>query len=115
MRRDDAYLLDILESARLILSYVDGRNRGDFESDVALQDQVIRRFQVIGEAARRVSDVTRERMSEVPWRAMIGLRNILIHEYGEVDMARLWQTVQEEIPGLIAQLESEVPPPATEC
>ncbi|MCK4413584.1 MAG: DUF86 domain-containing protein [Candidatus Eisenbacteria sp.] len=114
MQRDSAYLLDILESAELILRYVEGRKYQDFATETAFQDQVIRRFQIIGEAARRVSDETRKHLPSIPWRAMIGLRNVLIHEYGEVDPQRLWKTVHEELPQLIAQLRPEVPPPSAD-
>ena len=66
MQRDAAHLLDIVDSARLVLSYVSGKSREEFLSSVGLQDQVIRRFEIMGEAARRVSEETRKELASVP-------------------------------------------------
>ena len=111
MQRDAAALLGILDSARLILHYVDGRSRADLLDDVGLQDQVARRFEIIGEAAGRLSEETRDRLDDIPWRSLVGLRNILIHDYGEVDYAKLWDIVQGDLRRLVAEVEPFVPPP----
>ena len=111
MRRDAANLLDILDSARLIRSYVEGRSRRDLLDDVGLQDQVVRRFEIIGEAARRLSEEARTRLEGIPWRAIVGLRNVLIHDYDEVNYERLWDIIQNDLPSLIEQIEPLVPPP----
>ncbi len=111
MRDDAASLLDILDSARLIQEYVKGATRAEFVGDVGLQDKVARRFQIIGEAARRLSEETKSRLAGLPWRSIIGLRNILIHEYGEVNFEKLWDIIRDELPGLIEQIEPLVPPP----
>lgn len=106
MQRDLAYLIDILDSATLILEYVAGRTEAEFLAEVSLQDQVARRFEIIGEAARQVSEDTKEELNRIPWREIIGLRNILIHDYGEVNYARIWGTIREDLPDLIAQIKS---------
>jgi uncharacterized protein with HEPN domain len=111
MLRDAATLLDILDSARLILRYVDDRTCGDLLEDVGLQDQVARRFEIIGEAAGRLSAETTEDLPDIPWRSLVGLRNILIHDYGEVDYAKLWDIIQNDLPHLVAEIEPLVPPP----
>lgn len=72
----------------------------------------MRRFEIIGEAARRVSENTRDNLPAVPWRQMIGLRNILIHEYGEVNLEQLWDTIHRDLPDLISRIEPLVPPPS---
>ena len=110
MRKDDAYLLDVLVSARLILSYVKGVSREEFLSSIGLQDQVIRRFEIIGEAARRLSDETKENVEELPWREIIGLRNVLAHDYAEVNLDRLWAIIEVEVPRMIRVVEPLVPP-----
>ncbi len=77
MQRDAASLLDILDSARLIQGYVEGRDLHDLLDDVGLQDQVVRRFEIIGEAASRLSEEMRNCLAGIPWRAVINLRNVL--------------------------------------
>ena len=106
MQRDLAYLVDILDSATLILEYVAGRTEAEFLGETSLQDQVARRFEIIGEAARQISDETKKDLPRIPWREIIGLRNILIHEYGEVNYARIWETIREDLPDLITQIKS---------
>jgi uncharacterized protein with HEPN domain len=108
MSRDPAYLFDILDSAGLALAYVAGKSREDFLHDVQLQDAVIRRLEIIGEAARRLTDATRASLPELPWRSMIGMRNVTIHQYDAVDLTRVWDTVEVALPKLIAVLEPVV-------
>lgn len=79
MRRDEAYLLDILIAARRAISYLEESSREAFQKNEMLQDAVIRPLEIIGEAASRVSDEYRERHPEIPWHKMIGMRNRLIH------------------------------------
>ena len=110
MERDDAYLLDIVESARLAVSYVVGKTKEEFRTATLLQDATIRRLGVIGEAARRTSEAKRNELPHLPWRAMIGMRNIVIHEYDTIDWQSVWDTLQKDLPILIATLEHSVPP-----
>jgi uncharacterized protein with HEPN domain len=79
MSRNETYLVDILESAKLALEYVSGKSRQDFLEDVQCQDAVIRRIEIIGEAARRVSNESREHYHQIPWREMTSMRNLVIH------------------------------------
>ena len=104
MQRDQVYLLDILEAARLAVSYVQGVQVDDFLVNTQLQDSVIRRIEIIGEAARRVSEQTKAAHPDLPWREMVGMRNLMIHEYDDVDLWAVWETVQNDLPGLIARL-----------
>ena len=80
----------------------------DFLKDSQCQDAVIRRLEIIGEAARRISPETRARLPQLPWEAMIGMRNILIHEYDDVDLMIVWDTVQKDLPRLVANLENVI-------
>ena len=109
MGSDLAYLLDIVQAARLAVDYVKDASRDEFLRDVRLQDSGIRRIEIIGEAARRVSSVTQESHPDIAWAEMIGMRNFLIHDYGAVDMEVVWDTVQHSLPDLIKQLEPIVP------
>jgi len=110
MARDDAYLVDILDAAKLAWAYVSGKTKDEFDHDIQCQDAVIRRLEIIGEAARRVSDQTRAMFPYLPWNAMMNMRNVLIHEYDDVDLPIVWDTVQNDLPPLIAALERIVPP-----
>lgn len=110
MSRDDTYLVDILESAKIALDYVFDKTRDEFYEDVQCQDAVVRRIEIIGEAARRVSQETRDKHPQIPWREMTSMRNLVIHEYDVVDINQVWDTVQNKIPPLIEELSKIVPP-----
>ena len=110
MPRDGEYLLDILEAGRLALIYVAEKTKEEFEADIQCQDAVIRRLEIIGEAARRISDQTRSALPHLPWNAMIGMRSVMIHEYDDVDLSVVWDTVQNHLPGLIRSIQPLVRP-----
>ena len=110
MPRDSEYLLDILEAARLAMTYVAEKTKGEFEADIQCQDAVIRRLEIIGEAARRISGQTRSALPHLPWNAMIGMRSVMIHEYDDVDLSVVWDTVQNHLPGLIRSIQPLVRP-----
>jgi uncharacterized protein with HEPN domain len=84
--RQVAYLLDILRSAEAVQSYIEGYSREDFLKDPKTQDAVLRRLLVIGEAAARITRETEERFEEIPFRKMAGLRNRVVHDYGQIDL-----------------------------
>ena len=105
-QRDRAYLLDILEAARLVLVYVDGKTQEEFLEDLQCQDAVIRRLEIIGEVARRISEHSRVTLADLPWSDMVGMRNFLIHDYGDVDLNVIWDTVQLDMPSLAIALET---------
>jgi len=109
MQRDDAYLLDILTSAQLAVSYLETSTFEAFQVDPILQDAVIRRLAVIGEAAGRVSEDRQASAGDLPWRKMISMRNLLIHEYDDVDLYVVWETVKTSLPELIRQLDERFP------
>jgi uncharacterized protein with HEPN domain len=110
MSRDEVYLLDILDAAKLALEYVRGKTRDEFLADVQLQDAVIRRLAIIGEAAKRVSVATRESLPGLPWRQMAGMRNIIVHEYDDVDLSVVWDAVTRDLPPLVSELAQRLPP-----
>ena len=94
MSRDSAYWLDIFRAAKLASSYLEGKTKEDFFKDTQCQDAVIRRLEIIGEAAWRVSVATTTELPNLPWKKMVGMRNIMIHEYEDVDLDIVWDTVQ---------------------
>jgi len=109
-RIDLVYLGDMLDAARRVAAKVDGKTIGDFQTDDNLQLAVVHLIQVIGEAASRVSAAIREENSTLPWDAVIGMRNRLVHDYGNVDYSIVWRVAVEEIPKLISVLAQIVPP-----
>jgi len=110
MWRDDAYLLDMLLAARKIMKYAQGVDSERFEQDEILQDAIMRRIQIIGEAARKVSLEFKEDHPEIPWNEIIGIRNKLIHEYFRIISEKVWEAVEKDIPNLIILIEPLVPP-----
>ena len=107
-QRDAAYLWDMLDAARMVQQLISGLDFTQYSNDRRTQLAVERSFGIIGEAAGRVSDLFRNAHPEIPWRQIIGQRNILIHEYGEIKQERIWKTVKENIPQLIEQLKQFV-------
>jgi uncharacterized protein with HEPN domain len=110
MSRDDTYLVDILESAKIALDYVFDKDWDSFYENIQVQDAVVRRIEIIGEAARRISQETRNQYPQIPWREMTTMRNLVIHEYDVVDIKQVWDTVQNKLPPLIIELSKIVPP-----
>ena len=105
MSRDHAYLFDILESARSILEYTRGKDWESFVKDNLLQDAVVRRLEIIGEASGCVSAETQRKYSQLPWSAMKGTRNKVIHEYDAIQLDIIWDIVQQDLPALVNDLE----------
>ena len=110
MQRDLQFLLDMLQSAELIVTYIAQCEKDEFVSNVQLQDSVIRRLLVIAEAARRVSETTRQTLPNISWQEINGMRNRLVHEYDDVNLNIVWDVVQSEIPPLIEVLKTKIPP-----
>jgi uncharacterized protein with HEPN domain len=105
MHRDKAYLQDILSAGKRIGSKITGIDQAAFLSDEDLQDIVMRQITVMGEAARTLSDATKERFSDIPWYKISGMRNRLVHEYRDIDYEEVWKTVSVSIPELLIQIE----------
>jgi len=112
-RRDMARLWDMLDAARAIIEFIRGKRYEDLLRERMLRNAVERNLEIIGEAARSVSQGFRDAHPEIQWRAMVSLRNVLAHEYGEIRYERLWTISTEQLPVLVGQLEelgAEGPP-----
>ena len=108
--RDAAYLWDMLQAAEEVQDMMEHRDLAAFLSDRMLLRAVERGVELMGEAARRVSPQYTADHPEIPWRMIIGQRNILAHEYGQIDHELLYKTTVEDIPGLIGHLQALLPP-----
>ena len=110
-RRDAVYLWDMLEAAKTIVEFTRGVTLDEYRARLMLRLAVERELEIIGEAARRVSESFRAAHPEIPWRQIIGQRNVLSHEYDEIDDARIWRLTINDVPRLVNQLTPLVPPP----
>ena len=98
-------LRDILEAARLIASYVKDTTEADFHADKQKQDAVIRRIEIIGEAAAHLTEETRRTVPGLDFRKMRGMRNIVAHDYANVDLRIVWEVATVHIPEICAEVE----------
>ena len=109
MQRDDASLLDIFNAARLALSFVDDMSETHFAGDSKTQSSVLYQLLVIGKATKRLSSEFRAAHSAIPWFLMSGMRDHLIHAYDTVDWEEVWNTVTDDLPALLEQIEPLLP------
>lgn len=108
--RDAAYLWDILQAAKDIQDFTASLSYAQFAADRKSRFAVERQLLVIGEAANRLSPALKAAHPQIPWKKMIGQRNVLAHEYGEILVERIWITAKESIPLLVQQLSGLLPP-----
>ncbi|MGQ9498449.1 MAG: HepT-like ribonuclease domain-containing protein [Desulfotomaculales bacterium] len=105
MSKSDSVLIEhILQSIDLIEEYVASVSREDFIRTIQLQDAVIRRLEIIGEAVKNLSPPLKKRYPDIPWRKIAGMRDILIHTYFGVDLDMTWETVKVSLPELKQRL-----------
>ena len=97
-------LRDILNAARLIQSYVHGVSQVDFSTNLEKQDAIIRRIEIIGEATAHLTEETRAAIPDLPFRKMRGMRNIVAHDYANVDVTVIWDVATLHVAQLIAVL-----------
>ena len=95
----------MLDAALEAVEFVKDKNRNDLNSDKKLALALVRLLEVVGEAANKVSQETRQQSSAIPWPQIVGMRNRLIHAYFDIDLDEIWRTVQEDLPPLIAILK----------
>ncbi len=99
MNRDRLYLTHILESIEKIETYTRG-GKDAFIADPMIQDAVVRNFEIIGEATKRLSGEAKALQPQLPWREIAGFRDILIHDYEGVDYLEVWNIVESHLPRL---------------
>lgn len=109
MKDHRVYLAQILERIERIEEFT-RQGKEAFLSDRLTQDAVIRNFEVIGEAAKRLPADFRSQIPTVPWRSISAFRDVLIHAYDRVDLNEVWRVIETELPGLKNAIRSTLPP-----
>jgi len=110
MWRDDAYLLDMLLGALKAIEFSRNLTAESFAASEVYQNAILHVLQRVGEAATKVSPQFKEEHPEIKWVKIIGLRHRLVHDYGRIDLQKVWEGVQTAVPELIEQLVVLVPP-----
>lgn len=101
-QRDESYLADILEAARLAYSFVETVDKEEFGRNLLVQSAVIRQIEIMGEGTKRLSEEFRLTTPHIPWRKIAGMRDILIHAYDHVDPDEVWNAVKVAIPTVVS-------------
>ena len=114
-KRNAAYLWDMLEAAKEVVSLTAGMRYEQYLSDRVRQLAIERLVEIIGEAARHVSDGFKMDHGEIPWRKITAQRHVLAHEYGDIEQERMWLVATIHVVELIAQLEPLLPEPPQEA
>jgi uncharacterized protein with HEPN domain len=107
VKADRVFLVHMLECAGRIVAYTEA-GREAFLLDTKTQDAVVRNFEIIGEAAKRVSNATRHRFPGIPWGRIAGFRDVLIHQYEGVDQEQVWVRVEQDLPNPAEALRAAV-------
>lgn len=107
---DPVRLRHMLDAAKEAVSFAQNRTRSDLDNDRMLVLSLVKSIEIIGEAASRITRDRQEELSQISWRQIIGMRNRLIHAYFQIDLDTVWDTVTEDLPVLIADLENIIPP-----
>ena len=110
LKGDEIRLRHMLEAAREAVSFAHGRVRGDLDTDRQLVLSLVKDIEIVGEAAAQVTESARAQASGIPWQVIVAMRNRLVHAYFSINLDIVWQTVQQDLPVLIAELEHVVPP-----
>jgi uncharacterized protein with HEPN domain len=104
MRDDRERLLDIREAIENIQKYA-ARGKDAFSEDELIQTWVLHHIQILGEAAARISDEFQEQHPDIPWFKIVGMRNILVHDYFKIDVNAVWSVVENDLPTLYDQIK----------
>ena len=109
MHKDDLIRFrHMLDAAKEAISFIKGKKRSDLDTDRMLVLSLVKSIEIMGEAASKVTKESRDGHPEIPWLNIIGMRNRLIHAYFDIDLDRVWDTITDDLPPVIATLEKIV-------
>lgn len=100
MKDAKTFIDHILDCIKLIEKYTNNKTENDFFDSTQLQDSVIRRIEIIGEAVKNIPDEIKTKYPLIPWKKIAGMRDMLIHEYFGIDLELTWEVVIRDIPKL---------------
>ena len=103
-KRDRASLLDINKAILNILDYTAGYSQEQFYADSKTQSSVLYQITIIGEATKRLSPTIRQQYPQIPWQLMAGMRDKLVHDYDDLDLERIWMTIDQAVPELLQNI-----------
>ena len=103
--RDRVHLLRMRDAAQHARDFAAGREIDDLNVDIMFQMAIVKAVEPVGECASNISDELRAQQPQLPWKKMIGMRNVLVHKYWAIEQVDFWDAVQNHIPALIAELE----------
>lgn len=107
MKRDyKLFLNDIQESITLIEEYSEGISEEQFLKDVSIQDKIIRRIEIIGEASSNIPRAFKEKNKNIPWLDISQFRNFIVHHYFEASKNRIWKLIKEDIPRIKQEMQN---------
>src|SRR5437660_758525 len=109
-KRDAAHLWDMRQAARDCLDFSASATYEEFCANRMMHAAVERRLEILGEAAGRVSEAFQSSHPEIPWKEIKGVRIVLAHQYGDVNLHQLWETLQRDLPDLVPKLDALIPP-----
>jgi len=99
------YLEDMREAGEKIMRYAEGLSFETFSADEKTVDAVVRNLEILGEAAKQVPDFVRSAHPQADWYRIAGLRDILIHQYFGIDLAIIWDVIQNKLPSLLQEID----------
>ncbi len=105
-RSDGVYLLHIVDSLQDVLDFLDGKEYSDFVESKLLVNAVVRSFEIVGEAAKNLSEEFRSSNPDIDWKGMAGFRDVLIHQYFGIDLANVWDAYVHFVPDTLQRLRS---------
>lgn len=105
MSRNQEALIDIIESIQLINQYTEGVTPEALTVNIEKQDAILRRIIIIGEATKRLTKDFRNQHPSIPWKEIAGMRDVLTHDYDEVDLDEIWTVISENLPPLLTYIE----------
>jgi len=105
MSRDQESLIDIATAIKRILRYTANISRADLEANDEKLSAILYQITIIGEATKRLSQILRQQHSEIAWREMAGMRDVIVHNYDQLDLDIVWDVIENKLPELLSLID----------